>query len=264
MVVQSIFLNRDLIIPQRFSIGFKSGEFPGHSNTWTLFSRKTLELFFEEWHGAKSCWKIPLPSENTLFKSGSVLCLRTSIYRSVLIIPSTGTRDPTPFLEKLPQNISCGCLTYWLMCLADNLSPALVRTNWLGLPFTKKWRSSVNMKVFQCSAVQLLCFLANSYLFIFNLSVNSCFLTGLMAFLPPMIRRFFTALALVSVLVKSNPLCKSKLFFWGAQLALPHYESIISRGCFALPYAFSFPLWCCWSSFFSLFYQMRGSGLVYI
>ena len=50
------------------------------------------------------------------------------------------------------------------------------------------------------------------------MSVNSCFLTGLMYFLHPMIRRFLTSLALISVPVRATSLCRSKLFFLGSNL----------------------------------------------
>ena len=58
-----------------------------------------------------------------------------------------------------------------------------------------------------------------------------------MAFLSSMIKRFLTALALISVPVS---LSANRSCFLGVQLALPHYESIISRGCFVLPSHFPF------------------------
>ena len=147
---------------------------------------------------------------------------------------------------------------------ADNLSPALFRTNWLCLPFTKNWLSSVNMTFFQCSAVQLLCFLAHSCFFFFILSVNSCFLTGLMAFLPPMIRRFLTALALISVPVKAKSLRKSKLVFLRSNL-LCLIRKVLSLEV-VLRFLPHFPFLCGAADpvLVTCFYQPKNSGLVYI
>ena len=118
--------------------------------------------------------------------------------------------------------------------------------------------------VFQCSAVQLLCFLAHSYLFFF------CFVGQQLLFDRPNGFHPFhdktlshcTCTNLGPNKGKISPQIKAR--FPGVQLALPYYENIFSRGCFALPSAFSFPLWCCCPSFGNLFYHPRDSGLDYI
>ena len=72
------------------------------------------------------------------------------------------------------------------------------------------------------------------------------------------------ALALISVPVKAKSLCKSKLVFLGSNLLCLIMKTSSLGDCFALPSAFSFPLWCCCPSFANLFYHPRDSGLVYI
>ena len=60
-----------LIIAHKFSIGLRSGEFPGQSIVVSPFSSKNARIFFEVWQGARSCWKIPSPSGKSLCKTGS-------------------------------------------------------------------------------------------------------------------------------------------------------------------------------------------------
>ncbi len=47
-----------LIIPHRFSMGFRSGEFAGQSSTVTSWSLNQLLVPLAVWAGAKSCWKM--------------------------------------------------------------------------------------------------------------------------------------------------------------------------------------------------------------
>ena len=218
-IVQSVFLNRHLTIAHRFSIGFKSGEFPSQSSTETWFSWKNLTVFLEEWQGAKSCWKIPFSPGNARFKSGKALLLKTSMYLSVFIMPSIGTREPTPFHVKPPQNIFFGgCFTDSFMWWEVNIFPALLRTTWLCLPLTKKWLSSVNITFFHWSTVQDLYFFAHWSRFFFILFVRSCFFTGLMAFIPAMTSRFLTVLELICVPECARSLWRSKLVFLRSNL----------------------------------------------
>ncbi len=53
--VSLIFL---LTIPHRFSMGFRSGEFPSQSSIVTPWSLNQLLVTLAVWAGAKSCWKI--------------------------------------------------------------------------------------------------------------------------------------------------------------------------------------------------------------
>ncbi len=54
-LVSLIFL---LTIPDRFSMGFRSGEFAGQSSTVTPWSLNQLLVPLAVWAGAKSCWKM--------------------------------------------------------------------------------------------------------------------------------------------------------------------------------------------------------------
>ena len=67
--VQSIVRSLCLQMDHKFSIGFKSGEFPGHFSTLMWFSFINFLTCFDVWHGAKSCWNTPDPSENNRFTS---------------------------------------------------------------------------------------------------------------------------------------------------------------------------------------------------
>ncbi len=53
-----LFLIFLLTIPHRFSMGFRSGEFAGQSNTPTPRSLNQLLVPLAVWAGAKSCWKM--------------------------------------------------------------------------------------------------------------------------------------------------------------------------------------------------------------
>ena len=53
-VVQSIFCNLALHMDQRFSIGLRSGEFPGQSRRVTPLSLKYFTITLETWQGAES------------------------------------------------------------------------------------------------------------------------------------------------------------------------------------------------------------------
>ena len=128
LLVQSRFLNLFLIIDHRFSIGFRSGEFPGHSKVVMLFSVMYLVTFFEVWQGAKSCWKIQSLLGKIFVISGTSLCCRTLIYLSEFIIPSTGCSVPGPWTVKQPQNIFLsGCFTCCSTCPARTGSPMDLR-----------------------------------------------------------------------------------------------------------------------------------------
>ncbi len=53
-----LFLIFLLTIPYRFSMGFRSGEFAGQSNTPKPWSFKQLLVLLAMWAGDKSCWKM--------------------------------------------------------------------------------------------------------------------------------------------------------------------------------------------------------------
>ena len=52
------------MIAHKFSIGFRSGELPGLSETINLAFLKKVSIFFDMWQGALSCYTILFPSGN--------------------------------------------------------------------------------------------------------------------------------------------------------------------------------------------------------
>ena len=44
------------MIEQRFSIGFRCGEFPGKFNTDSLFFLKKISTILDLWQRARCCW----------------------------------------------------------------------------------------------------------------------------------------------------------------------------------------------------------------
>ncbi len=63
----------------RFSMGFRSGEFAGQSSTPTPWSFNQLLVLLEEWAGAKSCWKMKSVSLKSWSAEGSMKCSKISI-----------------------------------------------------------------------------------------------------------------------------------------------------------------------------------------
>ena len=77
-VVQFNLRIRALIMAHKFSIGFKSGEFPGQSNNLNFSIHKNGFVTLELWQGAKSCWNTPSPSKEN-YSQGWCPNPRTSI-----------------------------------------------------------------------------------------------------------------------------------------------------------------------------------------
>ena len=48
VVAQCNFCNRDFVIAHKFSMGLRFGEFPRHSSTFTLYTRKIVFTFLDE------------------------------------------------------------------------------------------------------------------------------------------------------------------------------------------------------------------------
>ena len=62
----SSFCKRNFKIDQKFSIGLRSGEFPGQSATFITASLKTFFTCLHVWHGARSYWNTPPRSGKAL------------------------------------------------------------------------------------------------------------------------------------------------------------------------------------------------------
>ncbi len=62
----------------RFSMGFRSGEFAGQSSTVTPWSFYQLLMLLAVWAGAKSCWKMKSASLKSWSAEGSTKCSNIS------------------------------------------------------------------------------------------------------------------------------------------------------------------------------------------
>ena len=112
LFVLGLFLEiMQLILYHKFSIGFKSGGWAGHSILSTWWDSYHFWTFLARWHGALSSWKIHWLSENNERALGNIFLSSTSIYFVPFIIPDTTSSLPTPFAAMHPHTMmDCGCL----------------------------------------------------------------------------------------------------------------------------------------------------------
>ena len=90
---------------QRFSIGFRSGDWLGHSRTLKCFLRSHSLVALAVCFGSLSCWKTqPRPIFNALTE-GRRLLPKISRYMAPSILPSLRCSRPVPFAEKHPQSM---------------------------------------------------------------------------------------------------------------------------------------------------------------
>ena len=83
-----------LRIPQRCSIGFKSGDMLGQSITFTLSLFSKAMVVLEVCLGSLSCWNTSLlPS---FWREGIILCSSISQYLLEFMFPSMKYNSPTP------------------------------------------------------------------------------------------------------------------------------------------------------------------------
>ena len=135
----------------KFSIGFKSGEFPGHGERTLIpkSSRSPLTLT-AQWQGAPSCWKMQLWSK----RRSSIM---TFSYQAPFIAMFLGRiwRDPVPWAEKQPQTCTMlGCFTVGTTQSWLKHSHFLLLTRALpDVPKSLKGASSENMTLLHCSTV---------------------------------------------------------------------------------------------------------------
>ncbi len=73
-----LFLIFLLTIPQRFTMGFRSGEFAGQLSTPTLWSFNQLLVLLAVWAGTKSAWKMKSASLKSWSAEGSMKCSKMS------------------------------------------------------------------------------------------------------------------------------------------------------------------------------------------
>jgi len=136
MVVRSNFCNRDFLIDHEFSMGLRSGEFPGQSITFTFASGKSSSLF-----QIKDTGQYPIGISSTIWKCLSHIWNGffsiKSMYLYKLIIPSSGISEATTEKLKLRQNTFLGSFTSSLHWAALNCSRFLILINLLYFPGAK-------------------------------------------------------------------------------------------------------------------------------
>lgn len=97
--ISFVFVGQSILwrtLTHRFSIGLRSGEFPGHWRHVIFLSLKYFIMALDMWHGAESYWNTAWPLASIFHSSVSNLCSDKSLYFCEFIMPSIGTRDPLP------------------------------------------------------------------------------------------------------------------------------------------------------------------------
>lgn len=106
---------RLLRIDHKFSMGLRSGEFPGHGPKISMFcSPSHLVITFALWQGAPSCWKRHCSSPNCSWMVGRSCSRRMCWYHSLFMAVFLGkiVSEPTPLAEKQPHTwMVSGCFT---------------------------------------------------------------------------------------------------------------------------------------------------------
>ncbi len=96
----------------RFSMGFRSGEFADQSSTPTPWSFNQLLVLLAVWAGAKSCWKKKSASLKSWSAEGSMKCSKISWLTGAGMLVFKKHNGPTPADDIVPQIITdCGNLT---------------------------------------------------------------------------------------------------------------------------------------------------------
>ena len=91
----------------RFSIGFKSGDWLGHSSSFIFFLWNQLRVSLAVCLGSLSCWNVHPHFIFSILVDGSRFLSRMSQYISPFILPSIIWSLPVPYAEK--QLYSFGC-----------------------------------------------------------------------------------------------------------------------------------------------------------
>jgi hypothetical protein len=90
---------------QRFSIGFRSGDWLVHSRTVRCFLRSHSLVALAVCFGSLSCWKTQLRPIFNALTEGRRLLAKISHYMAPSILPSIRCSRPVPFAEKHPQRM---------------------------------------------------------------------------------------------------------------------------------------------------------------
>ena len=112
-----------LRIPQRCSIGFKSGDMLGQSITLTLSLFSYAVVVLEVCLGSLSCWNTAL--RPSFWREGIMFCYSISQYMLEFLFPSMECNSPAPAAVMQPQTMSFPppCLTVGMTHLSLYSSP---------------------------------------------------------------------------------------------------------------------------------------------
>ena len=162
---------------QKFSIGLRSGLFPGHSITWYFLSWESLTIF-ARWHGALSCINI-LQLCTAMCNSNFSFINSRYFLPFMVVLGSRKNRPAVPWLEIALQIITLGGC--FMVCCV-NLSLYRVPGCLLTVLFLAAncWIvvSLENKTLDHCWLVQSLYFFANCKRFNFTAGVSLGFLAG--------------------------------------------------------------------------------------
>ena len=104
----------------RFSIGFRSGLWLGHSNTICFVLNPSI-VALALWLASLSCWKVNLRPSLKSYVDSNRFSSKISLYLAPSIFPSTLTIFPVPAEEKHPQS---------MMLLPPYLTVGMVCSGW--------------------------------------------------------------------------------------------------------------------------------------
>ena len=152
---------------QRCSIGFKSGDWAGHSSTWILLSSNNFFALLEVCLGSLSYWKILSSSSISNFsKFSTIPSSKIAQYCSAFIFSSTSTSFPTPLQPIQLHTMRLfppPCLTVGVVVQSDTGSPCCFHTYTFPSDQIRFiFISSLNNTLFQSSTVQFWWYSANS------------------------------------------------------------------------------------------------------
>jgi len=127
LVVYHIFENWHFRCSHRFSIGFRSGDWAGHSSIWILLFPNHCCVFLRcvSGHCLTEKSSISNVSKLSITPSSNI-----SQYWSAFIFPSTSTSFPTPFHPIQPHTIRLfppSCLTVGVVVWSDIAPPFFSR-----------------------------------------------------------------------------------------------------------------------------------------
>ena len=110
----------------RFSIGFKSGDWLGHSSSFIFFLWNQLRVSLAVCLGSLSCWNVHPRFIFSILVDGSRFLSRMSRYISPFILPSIIWSLPVPYAEKQPHT---------MMFPPPNFTVGIVFLGWCAVPF---------------------------------------------------------------------------------------------------------------------------------